>query len=143
MFYQLPGVINVQKHYNELINLIYILQNLYNYLLNPFDVRGEFPYLYAQYGNIKAILSSYPLPAIHSVQQAAGLLYSVPFIVFGIISLRSIFKTLFKGGADKLSPDEDVRRLFNWITLTLGGACLAAFVVILRFFGIRCGIWKM
>ena len=135
LFYQLPGAINLQKHYGELINPIYILQNLYNYFLYPFSVRFQFPYLYAEYGNTKAIFSSYHLPVLYSAQAITGLIYTVPFIVFSLIPVgRNINNFYRKKTLNDRSLSSDEQSKLNWVTLTLSGACLAIFGFLLSFF---------
>jgi len=137
LFYQLPGAINLQKHYSELINPIYILQNLYNYFLYPFSVRFQFPYIYAEYGNTKAIFSSYHLPVIYSAQAITGLLYTVPFIVFSLIPVERFFNSFIrKKTVTDLSLNSGEQINLNWVTLTLSGACLAVFGFLLSFFWI-------
>lgn len=96
-FYQMTAVPNFQNHYGELINPLFIPQNLYNYFLYPFSIRSQFPYIYAEYGNLKAIFSFYPLPSIYFSQKITGLIYTVPFLAFAIIPSVSLINNLIKG----------------------------------------------
>jgi hypothetical protein len=133
-FYQMTAVPNFQIHYGELINPLFIPQNLYNYFLYPFGMRSQFPYIYAEYGNLKAIFSFYPLPSIYFSQKITGLIYTVPFLAFAIIPSVLLINNLIKGRGGQISHVDDERRILNWIMLTLSCACLAVFGFLLSFF---------
>jgi hypothetical protein len=133
-FYQMTAVPNLEQHYSELINPIFILQNLYNYLLYPFSIRSQFPYIYAEYGNVKAIFSSYILPSYYFSQQITGLVYTVPFLVFALVPPLAYFTKVLKKDAVQISLYNDERVFLNWITLTLGVAGLAVFSFLLAYY---------
>ncbi len=133
-YYILPTNVDYQKYYSELISPIFIPQNFYNYFLYPFSIQPQFPYFYAEIGNLKPILSSYPLPSFYLSQKITGLVYTVPFSVFALIPSLLYLNNRNKRKAAEKSPNDDERRTLNWVTLTLSGACLAVFGFLLSFY---------
>jgi len=130
LYYQFASN-NLQKHYNDLLGLKYVFQNLYNYLLNPFAVNLQFPFLSLQLGKSKAIFSFHALPAIYSSQLITGLIFAVPFTLFAFVSFGAVFSNIFKR---KLVEDADDAPIFNWIIATLSGSALTAFSFLMMFF---------
>jgi len=133
-YYILPTNVDYQKYYRELISPIFIPQNFYNYFLFPFSIQSQFPYFYAEIGNLKPILSSYLLPSFYLSQKITGLVYTVPFSVFALIPSLLYLKNLNKRKTAQKLPNDDERRTLNWVTLTLSGACLAVFGFLLSFY---------
>jgi hypothetical protein len=129
MYYQFASN-NLQKHYNDLLGLEYVLPNLYNYLLNPFRVNSQFPFISLLRGKTDSIFPFLILPDLYSSQFITGLLYAVPFTLFALISFGTAFLNIFK---QKLA-DVDGARILNWIVLTLSGSALIAFGFLLIFF---------
>ncbi len=132
--YQIPSAMNLQRLYSDIIKPIYILQNLYNYFLNPVEIRSQFPYVFAEFGNTKAIFSSYALPNLYSAQPITGLLYLIPFIIFGIIPLTIFLYDLFSKKTFRPAPENDDRRVLNWTILSLSGGCLLVFGFLLSYY---------
>ncbi|OGO38972.1 MAG: hypothetical protein A2Z03_03755 [Chloroflexi bacterium RBG_16_56_8] len=131
LYYQMPT--GVQEHYDDLFGLIYVVQNLYNYLLHPFIVRPQFPFIFADSGKTTAIFSSYPLPGLYGAQQITGLLCSSPFVLFAIGPVWGLFSSPFrKRRADSFGNDTE-RKFLNWITFSLSGSFLVAFGILLAY----------
>lgn len=133
LYYQLAGL-NLQEHYDELVDPLYVYQNLYNYLLNPLEIESQFPFVRVENGNTEAIFSSYALPTLYTSQTITGLLCFVPFVVFALIPSARLFQNLFRKRHAQFSANESDHRLLNWITVSLSGAFLAAFGVLMVFF---------
>jgi hypothetical protein len=134
LYYQLAGV-HIQKYYRDLIDPMFIVQNTYNYLLNPFRVERQFPFLYLEYGNRETVFSFYPLPSIYLAQYITGLLYTAPFILFAIIPfIRMIQGYSKKTSRGKGSINIKENRLMHWVIAALGGSFLAAFGFLMVFF---------
>jgi hypothetical protein len=132
LYYQMSS--GMQKHYDDLFDPIYIVQNLYNYLLHPFIVRPQFPFIFADSGKTIAIFSSYPLPGIYGAQQITGLLCGFPFVLFAIGPVLVLFSSPFrKRHADNFGNDTE-RKFLNWITISLSGSFLIAFGILLAYF---------
>jgi hypothetical protein len=133
-YYAMTAIPNFQEHFQKLINPIFILQNLYNYFLFPFSIRTQFPYIFAEYGNIKAVFSSYSLPLFYFSQKITGLVYTIPFLVFAIIPLATLSNYFFNGKAVQKSSIGDEPKILNWITLALIGSGLLTFSLLLSYF---------
>jgi hypothetical protein len=134
-FYAMTSIPNLEEHYNQLFNPIFFLQNLYNYFLFPFSIRSQFPFFFAEYGNINAIFPSYQLPSFYFSQKITGLVFTVPFLVFAIIPSVTYFNNLLKQKKAQSSLDKgDERRILNWMTLTLSGAGLAVFSFLMAYY---------
>lgn len=124
----------LQKYSDKLFSPIYILQNLYNYLFVPFSIGPNFPNIQPTLGKLTAIFPFYSLPEIYFTNLITGLLYTVPFVVFGIVpSGQLILKVFEKNSTNKMSQDPD-QKLFRWIIICLIGCWLAAFITLLMFF---------
>ena len=130
-YYQLAGP-HIQKYYDMLFDPAYIRPNSYNYLLNPFQINAQFPFVYPTLGKAEALSPS--LPGIYNTQLITGILYTVPFIVFGLIPVGVfVFERFQKTKAQRYSS-EDQSASLNWITLMLGVSSLSAFAMLLSFF---------
>ena len=124
----------LQKHLDELFLPAYIFQNLYNYLLNPFTIKGTFPFLYPIRGQITEVLPWQTLPELYTAQAITGLLCAVPFLVFAILPIASLLKEFFrKGHSTNLGQDSQGLSL-NWISTSLLGSFLLPFISLLAFF---------
>jgi hypothetical protein len=108
----------------ELFGLKYVFQNLYNYLVMPFQIESDFPFLYPVLGNQGGIFSSEP--SIYHAQLITGLLCTAPFVVFAVIPLPEVLRSRSVPG--------DGPGLLNWVVRTLGGGSLVSFGVLLLFF---------
>ncbi len=130
--YQLAGP-NLQEHLNELFSPVYIFQNLYNYLLNPFVANRQFPFIHPARGLVEAILSSQVLP-IYLAQSITGLLFSAPFAVLAIIPITKLLKRWFK--KDQLNDAREAGPAisYNWIVISFFGSFMLTFISLLTFF---------
>ena len=136
--YALAGV-NIREHSTELFSQVYIIQNLYNYLLNPPGLISNFPFISMRDGIETPILSFYTVPEFYHAEPMTGLLYIFPFAVFAIVPLITLFLNLFKEKSAKTLLGGNGHRLPAWIVLNLGGSILIAFGLLMGFFwvGIR------
>jgi len=83
--YQLAFV-DMHKAFNSIFSPLYILPNLYNYLLNPFIAARQFPYLLPQYGRIFRNFPL-PLPRLYFSEAITGMLFVSPVVCFAIYGL--------------------------------------------------------
>jgi hypothetical protein len=124
----------LQKHMNELFLPGYILQNLYNYLLNPFAIQPAFPFFYPIRGQLEALLPGQSLPGLYTAQAITGLLWAVPFLIFAVVPVARLVKqgsyrnrlTGARGVSQQLS--------LSWIVTSLLGSFLVPFLSLLAFF---------
>lgn len=124
----------LQKHLSELFSPAYIFQNLYNYLLNPFAIKGQFPYLYPIRGKIDEILPWQVLPEIYSAQAITGILRAAPFTLFAVLPATTLLKQFFKRKQTNYSSEDSKTISLNWIMISLIGAFLLSFASLLTFF---------
>jgi hypothetical protein len=111
------------KYRNDLFSPRYIIQNIYNYVLNAPTYLDQFPFLQAQ-GRTENILPfSYSLPDVYNTQPITGLLFIAPFTLF--------LMTLF---FQKRSPSDPISQRMNFINTLLLGTSTSAFVFLLIFF---------
>lgn len=133
LYYQLAAF-NLQANYDILFSRVYIVQNLYNYFLNPFEWTGDFPFAHPLPGSEKPMLTSRSLPNLYAVEgKFAGALNSTPFLLFSILPLLTWVTTFirsFRPGKYK----DDLFSLFNWTILSLLGSFLAGSIPILLLF---------
>jgi hypothetical protein len=132
-YYQLAGP-HLQKYYDLLFHPAYILQNLYNYLLNPFEIQSQFPFFYPELGRRDAIVAFFSMPEIYSAQLITGIFYTVPFVAFAVIPFGVFVYDRFRK-TDTQTPVMDGRLApLNWITLMLGICSLSALAMLSVFF---------
>jgi hypothetical protein len=111
---------------------VYIIQNLYNYLLIPPRLKSAFPFLIPVYGNLKPILSFFSLPSIYYSQEITGYLFNAPFILLAVVPAVGLLSNLRR--QPKSSMNEGDRSLFNWLLTGLLGSFLIGFAFFLVFF---------
>ncbi len=129
LYYQLTAGLYLQKYNKELIDPIYALQNIYNYLFYPFDISAQFPFFSPRYTYDVPVFSFYPLPELYSGQWSTGLLWTVPFILFSLIPLVLLLK---KQPSIQFAQEEQKR--LDWVILAMTLGFLGAFVFLLIFF---------
>lgn len=126
-FYALAGV-DIQKHAAELFSSSNIIQNLYNYLLNPPHLTSTFPFASMLKGNKS------PAAILYYAEPMTGLLYMFPFAVFAINPLVIYFLNRSKANQSANSGRENVEGPLHWITLNLIGSFLISFFLLMIFF---------
>jgi hypothetical protein len=129
--YQLAGPF-LQKYHQDIFSPVYIIQNIYNYLLIPPKLKNVFPFLIPVYGNIKPIISSLTLPSIYYSQEITGYLFNALFILFALIPAVNLITMLKKQKNGSLNGGD--QSFFNWFITSLLGASLLGFGFFLVFF---------
>jgi hypothetical protein len=132
--YALAGV-DLQERSTELFSGSYVVQNLYNYLLNPPGFTSAFPFISMLKGSEIPILHFYTVPKFYYAQLITGMFFIFPFGVFGFVPLIILLKDLFKRNL----PEDNEHGLLTWTSLLLSCAFLTAFFPLTVFFwaGIR------
>ncbi|HSK66525.1 MAG TPA: hypothetical protein VK888_06330 [Anaerolineales bacterium] len=124
LYYQLAAF-NLQANYDILFSRIYIIQNLYNYFLNPFELTDSFPFFHALPGSEKPVFSSFELPNLYAVEgRFGGALVSTPFLLFSLIPVIQAAVTFTKrlrGSARR----ENLIDVFDWTVPGLAGSVIA------------------
>lgn len=125
--YQLAGV-DLIHHFDELFSGSYMIQNLYNYLLNPPQLLSDFPFVAMLKGN-----NSLGLP-FYFAEPVTGLIYMFPFAIFALVPLivflwnrPNVYRSISS------EADNNLRSL-HWVIFSLGASFTTAFVLIMMFF---------
>jgi hypothetical protein len=127
--YALAGP-HLRAHLDELFSPVYIVQNLYNYLLNPFAVNQVFPFFYPIRGRVETIFPWQIMPEIYSAQAVTGLICAAPFTLLAGISTAKLFRN---NQTDPSSQDSETISL-HWMIISLLGSFMLSFVALLAFF---------
>src|SRR5574341_349082 len=131
--YQLTWI-NLNKFYNETFSSAYLLPNLYNYLLNPFEIVRIFPFVKPELGQAVSALHL-TVPSIYRSEQVTGLLLSTPFILPAMIPLLITFshktRQLWRQNIAKTNKES---WLLLWVSISLLGAAVLPFAFLLSFF---------
>ena len=118
LYYQLAAF-DLQANYSILFSRVYVIQNIYNYFVNPFEINGTFPFVYPLPGSEKSILAAHELPKLYAVEgKFAGLLYSTPFLLFSMTPVIILAPKLRQGlrvTVQKAVPFNH----FDWTVLSL------------------------
>jgi hypothetical protein len=129
--YQLAGEF-LQKYHQDIFSPVYIIQNMYNYLLIPPKLKSAFPFLIPVYGNIKPILPFLSLPKLYYSQEITGYLFNAPFILFALIPMIDLISKIKRRPIDPGEAGD--RSIFNWLITWLSGSFLFGFGFFLVFF---------
>jgi hypothetical protein len=112
-----------------LFSPVYILQNLFNYLLTSFRIAHLFPFIMYYYGSQTSIFPLIHLPVIYHPDKVVGLLISTPFILLGLLPGLILVLKMFRS-----RNQIENQPFFDWICVSLMGSALAAFIMLLFFF---------
>lgn len=139
LYYQLAAF-DLQQNYSILFSRIYLIQNIFNYFINPFEVRSVFPFLFPAAGRETPVFLSPELPKLYIVEEAKfpGLLSSTPFLIFAILPILFLAGRTFH---KVRSNNETENRFshFDWNVLNLTASWIGGSIPILLLFyaGIR------
>lgn len=111
-----------QEYAGQIFSPLYILPNLYDYFAAPPKILNVFPFFKPIRGKGDLLFPFLDLPKIYYTRATTGIIYSIPFIFFAVISALSILfpKTILKNQA---TPNTD-SPLFKWLLLALWGTFL-------------------
>lgn len=117
------------KYKGELFSPIYILQNIYNYLINAPTSMPGFPFWYSDRGAENVFPFLFSLPEVYESQPITGLSYIAPFTIFAIIPAIGFFK-----GPWHRTAEDNNSNIFGFIHAILWVAFFSAFCFLLVFF---------
>ena len=129
--YQLAGS-DLQKYSHVLFSPLYILPNLYNYLVMAPGINRNFPFLESVPGIGPSIFSFITLPDIYFNNVLTGILFSTPFVLFAGICITAF--VLKKMHLTSLVSRVDDLSLFKGLIAALAGSFLFGFVPFILFF---------
>jgi hypothetical protein len=127
---------NLYNNHGQLFSSKYVLANLYNYTVLPFQTQSRFPFIKAQRGVVPRFLGG-PSLDNYQTEDVTGIFFSLPFSLFifwPIMSLAQRFSKARKGTLDIVL--EDSGNLLRWISISLLGASIISFATLLTFLGI-------
>ena len=125
--YQLAGP-PLQQYGSAIYSPLFVVQNLYNYALNPPLLKYPFPYFNPALGSIKSVVGLIPLPPIYRSQEVTGLTYTAPFLLLALLPIASILPRR----APALSSSQEP--IVKWLIIGLAGSTLFGSVFFLSFF---------
>ena len=131
--YALAGV-DLQKHSTELFSLSPIIQNLYNYLLNPPGFVSTFPFLSMIKGAKNLILPFSTGPDFYYAQPITGLFYVFPFAVFAVVPLILVVSNRIKEVQVRGLIERSRYGLLVWLIFSLSSSLLIVFLLLMFFF---------
>jgi hypothetical protein len=123
---------NLNKIYDQVFSFKYILPNLYNYLILPFQTQARFPFIKAQPGVVPRFLDGLRLDN-YQTEAITGILFSAPFLLFifwPAISLKDRFTTADRRMQSSNRKFEDPGALYRWISVSLLGASIISFSIL-------------
>jgi hypothetical protein len=129
--YQLAGQ-DLQRYSHVLFSPLYILPNLYNYLIMPPQLNRVFPFLESIPGAGASIFSFIHLSEVYYSNVLTGFLFSTPFILFAGTCITSL--ALKKKDVMNLTGQADDLPFFKWLVVALLGSFLSGFVPFVSFF---------
>jgi hypothetical protein len=119
----------IQKHLHEVTSYKYFVQNIYNYFLAPPQIHDQFPFIFSNGGSTQSILPFLDLPDFYNTNPVTGLIFTVPFIFFSVLSIFERNPS-HPEGVQTCETDSQ----FVWLIRVLSGGVLIALVFLLVFF---------
>lgn len=130
-YYALAGPY-LQKYSHVLFSPLYLLPNLYNYLVMRPKISMTFPFLQSMpgYGTVK--FPFIQVPPVYHEWILTGILFSTPFILFAAIPI--LFLLLRKRGIKDEIESYGEGYPFKWLVISLLGSFLFGFAPIAAYF---------
>lgn len=128
-YYELAGPY-LQKYSHQLFSPIYLLPNLYNYLLMKPSIIDSFPLLRSAGGIGATKFPFITLPPIYFAWDLTGMFYSTPFVLF------ASFLALPNKKAGKYTFGENCVP-FTWIIIVLTGIFFLQFIPFILYFWVE------
>ncbi len=130
-YYELAGSF-LQKYSHVLFSPLYLLPNLYNYLVMRPKINMIFPFIKSVSGYGAAKFSFIHLPPIYHEGGLTGILFSMPFALYAMIPPLSLLSR--KKDLNDQVDQENNSFLFKWLLISLLGSFLFGFAPIVMYF---------
>ncbi len=134
LYYQLSGMF-IQKYYQYVFSIRYVLPNLYDYLFMRPKVVGAFPWLIPPTDYGIARFSFLEIPPLRNQGVVTGILFNTPFVIYACIPIFSWFiqKKFSKGSADI----DRSAFTYKQVSVSLFGSFLFGFAPLVAFFWVE------
>lgn len=126
--YQL-AMLPLQNYSHDLFSVRYVIQNLYNYILNSPRLRYAFPYVWPQIGWRTPVVPGLALSPIYFTEENTGLIYIAPLLIYAALPA---FRFIGRIGGSDLTDAKGPR--LCCLEAALAGSFLSGFAVFLAFF---------
>ncbi len=131
------GFHNLDRSYAESFSATYALPGMWMYLFHPFATQSRFPFVLATSGKSPSFLYLGETNIYHSAE-VAGLLFSVPFVLFSVVSFATAVASLAARHFKRADPTDDDRgKRLRWVSACLIGSTILSFGVVLLYFDVR------
>ena len=129
--YQLAGPF-LQLYSHVLFSPIYLLPNLYNYLLVRPKIIKAFPYLKSGLGTGAGKFPFISLPRVYFANNLTGILLSTPIVVLAAIPMVSLF--LRRKSMENQANQNHPTYFLKWLIISLAGSFFFGFAPLVMFF---------
>ncbi len=129
-------MLNQNKYHDQLFSLRYVLPNAYMYLINPPEIGRAFPFVVAAYNAQLVQEFNSRFDSIYNVEKIVGLIYSAPFLLFGLVPASLIVFDKVPTWARKsiVASESAPAGLFRWFLTTLSAAVFLGLLVMFAVF---------
>ncbi len=134
LYYQLTGFF-MQKYYQYVFSIRYVLPNLYDYLLTKPRIVAEFPYVIPPRDHGLAVFSYLGIPPIRNQGNVTGFLFIAPFLVFAGIPILSMM--IHQKHQKDSSHSARTALIHKWTSLSLVGSFFFGFAPIAAYFWVE------
>ena len=125
----------LQKYHDILFSPVYIVPNLYNYLVMRPGILKAFPFIHSVSGTGASKFPFIILPEVYFSDNITGVLFSTPF--FLLVAGVTMFFTLIQKGKKQNEIKRDNDKYFlTWMIISLSGSFLFEFGTIVTYLGV-------
>jgi hypothetical protein len=128
------AAVNLQKYHNLLFSPVYIIQNLYNYVLKSPASTRYFPFIHPEMGIKNELFEFYSLPEVYETSPITGLFLMTPFLVFIIVPIITLLTKNTQNKSIKSTQKDNLNNIMDWMITSLFGAFLSGFGLLMIFF---------
>ena len=130
--YQLAGP-NLQKYHNVLFSPVYIVPNLYDYLVMRPGILKTFPFIRSVAGTGASKFPFILLPKVYFSDSITGMIFSTPFFLL-VAGVALFFVLIQKRKKENEIKRDDDKYLLTWMIISLSGSFLFEFGTIVSCF---------
>ncbi len=125
--YQLAGP-DLRAGHSLFFSPAYVIQNLYNYSVQPPHLSGQAPFMFSAVGRMKTLFGRIAVPRFYHAQRVTGLLYTGPFLILGILPVIALVTRRAPFGMD------NTNRGLRWLVAAMYGVFIINTAFFMAFF---------